>query len=69
AIVRLIDPGISIHDFRMVPGPTHTKLLFDTEVPYQCPLADQEIKRRVLAGVEALDSSWSAIVEVEKSYV
>ena len=69
AMVRLIDPGITIHDFRMVPGPTHTKLLFDTEVPYQCPLADQEIKRRVLAGVEALDSSWSAIVEVEKSYV
>ena len=27
ALVRLIDPGITIHDFRMVPGPTHTKKL------------------------------------------
>lgn len=35
ALVRLIDPGITIHDFRMVPGPTHTKLIFDAEVPYQ----------------------------------
>ena len=69
AMVRLIDPGITIHDFRMIPGPTHTKVIFDAEVPYQCPLSDQEVKSRILAGVAALDSSWSAVVEVEKSYV
>lgn len=69
AVVRVIDPGISIHDFRMVPGPTHTKLIFDAEVPYQCPLPDQEVRRRIQAAVRALDESWSAVVEVEKSYV
>lgn len=69
AVVKVIDPGISIHDFRMVPGPTHTKVLFDAEVPYQCPLTDQEIKRRILSAVTALDEKWSAVVEVEKSYV
>ena len=69
AMVRLIDPGISIHDFRMVPGPTHTKLIFDAEVPYQCALPDGEIRKRIQAGVEALDGSWSAVVNVEKGYV
>ena len=69
AIVRLIDPGISIHDFRMIPGPTHTKVIFDAEVPYQCALPDQELRRRIQEGVQALDESWSAVVEVEKSYV
>ena len=69
AMVRLIDPAISIHDFRMVPGPTHTKLIFDAEVPYQCPLPDQEIRRRIQDGVPALDERWSAVVEVEKGYV
>ena len=69
AIVRLIDPGISIHDFRMVPGPTHTKVIFDAEVPYQCALPDQEIRRRIEDGVRALDGNYSAVVEVEKSYV
>lgn len=69
ALVRLIDPGISIHDFRMVPGPTHTKLIFDAEVPYQCPLPDQEIRRRIQEGVRTLDGSWSAVAEVEKSYI
>ena len=68
-MVRVIDPGISIHDFRMVPGPVHTKLIFDAEVPYQCPLPDQEVRRRIQAAVRALDENWSAVVEVEKSYV
>ncbi len=69
ALVRLIDPGITIHDFRMVPGPTHTKLIFDAEVPYQCPLPDQEVRRRIQEGVPTLDERWSAVAEVEKSYV
>lgn len=69
ALVRLIDPGITIHDFRMVPGPTHTKLIFDAEVPYQCPLPDQEVRRRIQEGVPTLDEGWSAVAEVEKSYV
>lgn len=68
-LVRVIDPGISIHDFRMVPGPVHTKLIFDAEVPYHCPLPDQEVRKRIQAAVCALDDSWSAVVEVEKSYV
>ena len=69
AMVRLIDPDISIHDFRMVPGPTHTKLIFDAEVPYRCALPDGEIRSRIQAGVRTLDERWSAVVEVEKSYV
>ena len=69
AIVRLIDPGITIHDFRMVPGPTHTNVIFDAVVPYGCPLSDQEVARRVQEGVRALDGNYFAVVEVEKSYV
>ena len=69
AIVGLIDPGITIHDFRMVPGPTHTKLIFDAEVPYQCSLPDQEVRRRIQEGVPTLDGRWSAVAEVEKSYI
>jgi len=69
AVVRLIDPCISIHDFRMVPGPVHTKLIFDAEVPYQCTLPDGEVRKRIQDGVQALDENWSAVVNVEKGYV
>ena len=33
AILRVRDPRLSIHDFRMVPGAGHTNLLFDLAVP------------------------------------
>ena len=69
AVVRLIDPGISIHDFRMVPGTTRTKLIFDAQIPFQCPLPDGEVRRRIQNGVRALDENWSAVVNVEKGYV
>jgi len=69
AVVKVIDPAISIHDFRMVPGPVHTKLIFDAEVPYRFALTDQEVRRRIQSAVRALDENWSAVVEVEKSYV
>ena len=28
-------PGVTIHDFRMIQGPTHTNLIFDAVVPFQ----------------------------------
>ena len=68
-LARLIDPGNTIHDLRMVPGPTHTNVIFDAVVPYGCPLSDQEVARRVQEGVRALDGNYFAVVEVEKSYV
>ena len=33
-LVRCIDDQISIHDFRMVVGPTHTNVIFDAVVPF-----------------------------------
>lgn len=68
-LVRMIDPEITIHDFRMVPGPTRTTLLFDAVVPYQCGLLDQDVKDRIESGVRTLDAGWSAVVHVEKGYL
>lgn len=68
-MVKLIDPGLSIHDFRMVPGPTHTNLIFDAEVPFACTLSKDEIRRRIEEGVEALDKRFCAVVELDESYI
>ena len=69
AIVRMIDPSITIHDFRMVSGPSHTNVIFDAMVPHNCPLADREISRRIVEGVSALDGKYFAIVKIEKSFI
>jgi len=69
AIVRLIDPAISIHDFRMVSGPTHTNVIFDAVVPYNCVLADRDVAQRIQSGVRAMDGNYFAVVRIEKGYV
>lgn len=61
--------GVSIHDFRMVQGPTHTNLIFDAVVPYGFQLSNEEVK----SGIEGIVSeSWDnyfAVIQVEQSYV
>lgn len=42
-----IDPGLSLHDFRMVRGPLHTNLIFDLAVPYGMMERKGELKQHI----------------------
>lgn len=68
ALVRCIDDAISIHDFRMVPGPTHTNVIFDAVVPFHFRLSDAEVEEKIKTAVQTLDGSYFAVVKVERSY-
>ena len=68
ALVRGIDEAISIHDFRMVPGPTHTNVIFDAVVPYGFHLTDAEVGERIREAVRTLEGNCFAVVNVEHSY-
>lgn len=62
-------PGVSIHDFRMVQGPTHTNLIFDAVVPYGFKRSNEEVKHGI---EEIVSNNWDnyfAVIEVEQSYV
>lgn len=67
--VKAIDPRLTIHDFRIVSGPTHTNLIFDVVVPYDVKLAADEVRRRIGALVKELDENYFAVVQVDNSYV
>ena len=69
ALVRGIDENISIHDFRMVTGPTHTNVIFDAVVPYGCKMSDREAEEKIKKAVHELDPRYFAIVQIDKSYV
>ena len=68
-LVRGIDESISIHDFRMVTGPTHTNVIFDAVVPYSCHLSDKEAEEKIKKAVRTLDEHYFAVVQIDKSYV
>ena len=67
-LVRGIDPAVSIHDFRMVSGPTHTNLIFDAVVPFGFHLTDAEVEQSVKTAVRTMNGHYYAVIKVERSY-
>ena len=68
-IAREIDPRFTIHDFRMVEGPTHTNLIFDLVIPHNCKMKKSEIYRRVNELVNELGPQYYTVITVENSFV
>ena len=70
-LVRSISPELSIHDFRMVQGPSHTNLIFDTVVLHNFPLSDAALRKRIQSLVETHDAGetkYYAVVTIDHSY-
>lgn len=68
-LVKELDAGMSIHDFRVTRGPQHTNLIFDVVVPHSCKLSDQEIVRQITAKVRTLDPNYYAVLQLDRAYV
>lgn len=66
--VKQIDPGCTVHDVRLVSGPTHTNVIFDLLVPFSLKLPDDEIKRKVVEIVNNIDETYTAVVTVDRSF-
>ena len=64
--LKELDDVISIHDFRMVPGPTHTNLIFDAVVP-------ADYKKELAASIrQQIHQTWPdryAVVSIDHSYI
>lgn len=61
-----IDPRLHIHDFRMVPGITHTNLIFDVAVPFEAALTDAEIKEKLAEAVRREDPSFFTVITIDR---
>ncbi|WP_125141916.1 cation diffusion facilitator family transporter [Clostridium transplantifaecale] len=68
-LVKEINGDLSIHDFRMVKGPTHTNLIFDVVVPFQLKLSDREVTEEITRRVREKWENYYAVIEIDHSYV
>ena len=69
-LVKQVDPAITIHDFRVVAGPTHTNLVFDAVVPFDEKLTAAQAADKIRALVRSMDDGrYFAVVKVENSYI
>lgn len=69
SIVRELDESLSVHDFRVVPGHTHTNLVFDLVVPFGFRMTDEEVRETVQRRVREREDSCFAVVQIDKSSV
>ena len=67
AILSDLDPRLTLHDFRVVPGSTHTNLVFDIVVPFEFSMTDEAVKKAVSERIHALEGNCFAVIDVDKS--
>ncbi len=65
-----LSPALSLHDFRLVKGRTHTNVIFDIVVPYDSKLSDADIKKAFRDYLGTLQNTrYFAVITVDRSYV
>lgn len=68
-LLKAICEDVTVHDFRMVPGPTHTNLIFDAVFPATDPRKDEELAALIR---QLINSTWPerfAVVNIDRGYV
>ena len=65
-IVKSIDKEWDIHDFRFVKGNTHTNLIFDVCVPFECKYTAQQIRDIIQFKLHEVDEKLLVVITVDR---
>ncbi len=68
-IVKEIDPGLSMHDFRFVAGSTHSNLIFDVAVPPSYKMCDDELRECIDKKAKELNQNYYTVITIDRSYI
>ena len=68
ALVKQVEPSLTIHDFRVVRGTTHDNLIFDAVLPFSSTMTPAQAAQAIRDRVRAMDGNYYAVVTVEHSY-
>ena len=64
--IRELDETWSLHDFRFVRGATHTNLIFDLVIPFECRESEEDIRCRVEQKVKEINASYFTVITIDK---
>lgn len=68
-VANKIDGSLLIHDFRYVPGDTHTNLIFDIVVSYGCAICDEDLKKQISEEVLKILPNHYCVIKCDKAYI
>jgi len=67
--IEEIDSRLSIHDFRVVTGPTHTNLIFDMVVPFKFKMSNEELLSIIEKSISDGVTKYYFVVEFDQSFI
>lgn len=66
--VKSIDPHLSIHDLRIVPGNSHTNLVFGCVMPHCINMSPSELKAEIRRLVNIKYPNYYCVITIDSSY-
>ena len=64
-VLSQIDAALTLHDFRMVKGTTHTNLIFDVVVPYHTDYTVEQLKEGIETRLREIDPAYCAVIQID----
>jgi hypothetical protein len=68
-VLEKIAPGLSLHDFRVVHGISHSNLIFDVTVPFSMNDSDDDLVFQIKSAIASLNPQWRCVIQVDRGYV
>lgn len=68
AKLKEIHEDLSLHDFRIVPGETHTNMIFDVVVPYHVKMNNQELQHILEEKAAQKGKQYYLVITFDRSY-
>ena len=65
-VIAGIDERLTLHDFRIVTGPSRTNLIFDVVTPYDFDYSDAGLCELINRRLKEHDKGLCAVIEVDK---
>jgi divalent metal cation (Fe/Co/Zn/Cd) transporter len=67
-VLTQFNENLKAHDFRIVPGPTHTNVVFDIAVPADCKTDADVLKLAASTAVTAQNPQYRCVIRIDRDY-
>lgn len=68
-ILKDIDSAMTLHDFRLVKGPTHTNIIFDIVVPFSCKIDDAGLRQQIDSSLKEINPGYNTVIDIDRNYI
>lgn len=66
SLVTALYPTVTIHDFRVIWGVTHSNIVFDAAVPFAVKDSDAVITKKLESEIQKLDPDYRTVVTIDR---